>query len=1753
MLSTHDAAVPLPPDVSATVDPLLEVLSAFPMPQLLATSAPPERSGGVARGTSHALDHAVKGTVMESARTLMASSSYMALRRTAAEEGEEEEGGGDGSTPQNASHLSPLARRIHEELLRIEIDRLHGISEMRNAEAPSKQARWVHNAECHMTLRPRSALDDCGEKENEEARRTVKVPKREPNFSSIAPGHLHDAEFANAGPTPESYGPSTLSDIIDAGVQGPRALASLLGLLSDAPQPFKDVPADRLTAFVSSLLTLPGATATSSADFALPAAAMERAVTCCACIAHPTFDPSVLAEDAVDRLITILAALLRRIRRRQSGHVPDDAGAGTELECLRTMLRCFALMLVDTRLRLCAHGDLLRLEDLCFQCLFVVTSTYGRQEVVNYAAYVLSHALHLYSALWNRLECQREATWQRFFLRLPQGENLLVRLYLLPSGVKVTALTPAVVAAAQSTPVGNGAVTRGAAERLQQQCRVWSNMFFQHFLLEERDDKREREMCGAVVLQFCEDLANMVGLPEYPAADMLLRAFLVSFAHHCLSASEAEGLRTLFLDAIFRVSCVLFGPTQQTVLQSVFPEACELTDAQLRQWRQLTHPDEAAIDTEVPLSHDEMRQALLYMVLSHQVADPAPDIAATVLHLRAAHVYTWAIQDADRFPDAVVEALVHATQVQDGGVAVEWSILHACSAQLCASCDKSLLSAMANERLLSWLLSVVQLREEQHSAGLELARKKAIQYMGKLAAMHPPLLAKVWPIARRCVRDDSARVREAIVPLFLTLFSETCGRSDAVARVEETAAEVVSCLLHLLNDRSVAVVTRAIAALDTLLTDASLRHLLDTLAAGENLLTFTESKLLAFVGPGKETRHQTCVMRLFLRRWVGQEVTDVASHPVRARVARELIRLTVTNMTYPYEASESLHLVALLRGMCRLAEGRGTSRRTAKSAQADALELRGVMIGVAKVLWAEHQRLMPAPEAAAALTAVHALALACGEWVEPLLEVLAQTLARSITPPPPPSQPSSSSQVAEREAVGVTLLHVCRILRTVLLAPRAPPLALDPLARVLTTVLSRYVGPHQQQILVSASGVLAATITCGGDGLAGYTNTKYLLLCYSLMNTYYVRTMSFIPSLRTDLQSVAYTLRFLFLLSEFLRLYPAWKQHHQELTEETAVGGSGVSNQLALGGGICANVYAAVERVLQECPAEAQERTTVIALRVFASLCMLQPTIFFRRCEPYLRRALDPAGDLSLQSQGLVLIRDFLKDEDARVDRAAATNAPVPLPSAASSSSSPTARKRGRHDGLHVEAAPCVEEQNSGMATWVMQQFHLQILQLCEVSAVGVRQLAFEVLQLCAEGGLLPPSRYASALIVLAADPQNEALRHVAVECMASQSERYADVVAANAATGVIRAFDLHDACGVDVLQSAVLADTSLQAGECVHAHLFTSLRKRHREAFLSSLLRYFYQEARAAQWLREHRRAGGESARTPFPFLGHLTMVVAYLPYTNESDVLHVLDNCRAAVDLVGQSCLDFAEAQLSLLQSRRRPTHPVRRRSGTGGRDDTARQDTAVELWQCFGILCISHLRTFLCDEYGLYGAKLRRLSMRRRSGNTYHLTTLARREPQSAASVAFRQNLTALLRSEAPLWEGPPTDAASANSQRCSVEELCGALAGVVQAAEMEVETDGRGATRGSRGSTQLPRARSSRGTPPAGATEEDEEQPGRRRQRRMAAEEDEEGGDVTATTGSGSNSSSDSLSASASAFDDNDDSDTDGVEAGSTRSA
>ncbi|KAG8345945.1 hypothetical protein TRVL_03222 [Trypanosoma vivax] len=1683
------SCVPTPPEVLCVAEPLLNLLEAFPEPQMQVTlfskSSGRGSSDGGGRGCREG-KVAFPVTFLESIQNIVNSKAYGTLKSSACFEnsGFTDAAKNNCGGTSGAGHvLSPLAQSIHEHLLKLEnAQHARGVYRIYRMESVSERAEpWERNeAERHMSLRPRSSpmllppsSGRARSVKSEEKGITSTIAT--PCPTSVCKAEAVESALGCVNGTTEACGLLTLSDIVSKGLKDKHSLSVLTGVLSSEPQPFKGLQRDQLASFVSELsqpsLASQAHMAPAVAVAGVPFEVMERVAACCSCLTHPSFDLLLLGENTVDNLITVLAAILRCISRQYAGNLVSSADTAAELQCLRSLLSCLAALVSSRQLYVCSQGDLVRLEDLCFECMFSVSRDCHEREAANYAAHVLSHVLQLYRCVWNRLEEQREAAMERFFTRLWLTDSVLLRLHKIVTGVRVMPLTMAVLTAAQSVVIGMEKITRRHAVRLEQQHQAWSTLFLRKFLPGVGiGNKGERNMCNSAVLQFCEDLAQMLSLPEYPGADMLLRSLLASLAHFSATGATVDtnhALQPLFVDVVFRVYHVVFGASHQHQLQAALPPVSSMiSTAQLNHWRQLLRggagvgnnggsEDEcdvvsATIETGGGNRESDgcLLRALIYTALSQTQCDMTPDASAMLYHTRAAHVLKWALQ-GEHITESAINLLVRSAQVNDGGITLsDLNVLRPCCARLCASSEASVLSSAAKERLAVWLLAVFEVRGDQSAdtRSQDLARKKALSHISELTQLHTPLFEKIWPIAARCARSESARVREGTVSLLLTLLTGTCQCATRLQDpfVVNVVTDVVSILLHFLNDPSVRVVTRSIAALDTLLTDSPYAQMFELVPGGEQLLAFTQWKLLGLlssrhngINRGHGTHHQAQLERLFLRRWAAQKPSDVAPFHTYASVARELLRFISAKIKYPYEVSESLPIITLLRGMrSGVLKGKKQRRTRKMNSVAEVDDLDGVMIGAAKVLWAEHERLTPQPLAAAALAVIYMMSIAHSKWVEPLLELVAQSLVQkqqmslSLA-----VKTSSVTEDAASETVGVTVLHLSRILRAVLLSPSPPPIALDHLINPLTSLLSRYVGPHQQQILLSVTGVLTATITYGVDSSANQVNTKYLIVCYTLMNTYYTHVLSLMPSLRTDSRSVAYTLRFLFLLSEFLRLYPGWKRHHPELIDPSALGSGALVNKLACGDGICANVYAVAESVVHECPEESRGRAVMIVLRVMGSLCILQPTLFLRRSESLLRHALDLSSDSLLQRQGLTFIRDFLRDEDARVDRAASSGG---HPSLVSSDvqlelALGASHKRCRA-GLRLVQASVVEEQNSGMAMWLLQQMHTPVLQLCTSNVVAVRELVVEVLQLCWEGGLLPPSRYVSGLVALCADPQSATIRKDAMDCLVAHCERYGDMVAANAASGIVKGFDLCASCGVDELKGAPSDSHERykmceESELCVYARLFSSLSKPHCETIISYLLLYFHQDSRALPWMREHILNAAsddgvshgnnwlEITQCPFPFLCHLATILAFTSFSMENDARHLLNACRSIVDLIGQCCVDFVERYMFSAQARRKASSRSSRQA-RGCVSVANPEDDAIFLWKCFGVLCVTRLCAFLRTVYGLHSAKCRITSAKRDHGS--HQSPLHNHHAvQTVASAAFQRDVEMFARSFAPLW--------------------------------------------------------------------------------------------------------------------------------------
>lgn len=1572
----------------------------------------------------------------------------------------------------------------------------------------------------------------------------------------------------------------------DVSNMSPAILFHFITILPIQPQPFIGVENEQMIEFLVSLVKVEDTMVSGPIKQverdgeAVPTqetVIFLRGLLCAQCLAHPRFDPHLTPDGTMDALITIFGKVLRRtsdvlqqismeeVERVVNGEEPalvvgGKRGGATQstrssgphdgtskttssvvtallplLEQMRCFLRCFAVILSNTRVCLATQSDIHRLEELGHQCIFSLPRQCTIKAVYHlYSTYIIYGSLHMCQCLWSHLDETRQSTADSFFQRLSLSEWLSHRSYELAlEGRAVMPLTIAMTSAAQSLPLAltqavevGGGGTALLVDALQRQCNCWSSAFLKELLIDgaAHREKAEESIVWTVAVQLVEDLTDMVGIPEWPVADLLLRSILLAMAQLCLGtevdhSSVADTLRPLAVDMVAHVACKLFDTNVFPISTQILDEAERLGDSLGSQSAALESAFTSFLrSTGVPAPAKETWEAYCSdlsagyvkkeeeveefygrpLLISLYEADTkcvgcseAADATFVWLQIRAARLLVWmSLQDSktDWVPGSFLGNLIRrqapalpATERPDwGGV---YTMSHAVATQS----SKSMLGARMRQTLVSFLLSGFHLKGPKTAevSVTDVAQKKALSHLARLTALYQPLHRLLWPIARQCVRDDSARVRESIVPLLLTLLHNSMSGGATAATTTTSSpvkltTDIISSLLYLLGDKSTSVVSRVIAAIDTFLSEESHARFFSSLH-GTSLLTFIQTKLLGHVGPTSEQKHRQEVVRHFLHRWVLTLAnTEGSLTGAHGQLAAELIALTVMGSPeYPHDITEDHPLVYMLRAMgSHVASldtpgigGTGTvslhgnvapARRRSRVSSVEGSQLQHIMRCAARSLWARYQCLNSPEDAVSCLATLHVLALGSGEWVGHLSEAFVQLLTY-----PPSSSSAPSPLVLSSDTLGAVLLHTCQILCAVLNAPRTPLFSLDHLARCLTTLLSKYVGPLQQRIIVASCNALGSLITCGTkQKLPRHVNPTYLRLCYSLMNTYYVRVKSLLPTLASQPRSVAYTQRFLFLLAEFLRVYPGWKQQppHPILLEEfshddmdgAAPSSSAVPNLLAKGSGVLENTYQLVEEVLKSISLATREKVAVIALRGIASLCMQDPTTYFYRCEEHIRDALT-SSDVSYQIQGLTLLVDFLNEEDATVEAASQkmerlnTTALIVGDAHQSSASEEEAEEKGggkgvlstrqhrssKRRGASGKASSCkgktnsshsatpasgrlrkapriatgdaTEDLNSGMATWVLQRFHTHVVHLGSTAPhVQVRLLCLQLLQISAEGGLLPPDRYVQVIIALAAD-LSPSLRRKAKAILTSHCDRHGEVVASSASRGILLAYDLHHACRADLLRSAVLtsgeaADGDL-SGTSAHGCLYKLMHKRLRENLITSLLRFFHQKNKALTWFHEHFTActlqtapaeGGASDPSssihPVTFLCHLAIAIYTLPFSSEIEVVHVLQQCREGIDLNGQVTLEALRQRGKVV---------------VGHTTDAGEEDwdsDALLLWRTIGVILLIYLRQLLWREYRFTPAKM--LKYQLRQGKAAPVLALHQRDPHGEVTANFLQ---------------------------------------------------------------------------------------------------------------------------------------------------
>lgn len=1684
------SALPTPTPLAALqlLDPIPSLLLSFPVPELDIPTRPVpfDVAPDTSRWSTDSLERMAEGMAASAGALIRSGQFSRFLREQMHREAQQSlpataaESGAALSTPAAVAYLdrsvtTAVKKHLSTSAQTSTIERSTALA------TSGSSGRWVRTpAERGMVLRPRQ--QDGASTPAPEAH--VKGSTKAPSTEAPREVKMEEEEDVEGVRMDDLNSLFVLDLITGARPCTPSTLHQFIAMTPILPQPFRAVPMKTLTHFLSDLMQDVVASSTGEATDRIWTEVL-RGLAAITCLAHPSFDATATPDGLVDHLVTVLNTATRQVGQtlthqdtklttapaRNAGEavkVVDalDASAIAWMHLLRSYLQRFAVILCHRTLNLISDTDLVRLEDIFYQCIFSVAHRKGEAIFLAYSSYVMDSAVHAYRCLWNRLEVQRTVTAERFFQRMLLSPQLTLRTMVSEDGRKLMPLTLAVLSAAQSTPVYADTVSHRQAERLEKQCTIWSSCLIQQLLEGQPSDEKEPlDTAWQLFSQVLEDLTALIGDPEWPAADMLLHTSILALSRRYLQkpGTSREGatvqntVAVLALDIVAQVTLSLLeavaaeeGSTgSRTALEALHREV-EANPALIQSWQAMLAPSLAKRESELRRreestaiavapprrsSHHEAAEipqssqllGMLYYATSDLMEKNAAavDRASLWFHVRTAQLYYWHLHD-ELIPEHALDTLVRATAVPHHGVTPlesSWKVMRSWTRVLLSQTDKSMLSSSMQRTLLAVLLSVFKVREGQAGETLgvhELVLRKALQHLSRLLSVFPPLQKVVWPIARQCIRDESARVRESSISLLMALLGCTtnCPTSGDDLHLKEAnlAADIVSSLLHLLEDKSIAVATRTVAALDVLLTDRQYQHLFMS-EKGGNLRSFAQFKLLSLITPGGERRPRSEVAKLFLKRWIvclrAKDGSDNGGVSPTVQVANEISTLTVLGAPdYPHEASSNHLLVHLLLSMCRQASVAEVSSRRRGKHVIEVAQVHHGMRSAARALWSQYQASTTAEEAVPFLAALHVLSLVCAEWVEPLVE----GLFRCLEYPPPPT----SAQRAHTEFAGGTILLACHIFHSVLSSPRVPTISLDALSRTLIALLANYVGQYQQRIILASCKALSALITCGAE--ASSQNQTYLILCYALMNTYYVRAKSLLPQMHGSANNVLYIQRFLFLLSQLLRCYEGWRSPPALLQEESVTRAFGATpNQLALGDGICANVYALVTEALQQCDEAAKPKVSLVALRVLASLCMLEPSVFLYHSEPYLREALQPGGDPAPHVHGLSLIRDFLVEEDRRVEEAAKL---LTLHDGTKGDDEeeeertprrlvglrPAARPASKRYPPRAPAPPAaVPEQNSGMATWVMQKLHHEVLSLSGSGHVSVRGVCLEILQLVAQGGLLPPVKYLDAVMALAVD-RHPPLQQRAVQLLSSHMGCL-EVMTSLASRGVQLSYKLHHACGVNLLQSAysITGREPFGVETSVHAPLFQMINKRQRESVLVALVRFFCQDAKATAWCTEFYPPESRVARptplhllsdrNPLTFLAHLAAVVVLCPFAHESEVVHLMQQCRSGIDLHGQSTLDTIT---DLLQG------------GQPLRDGDPISLPPLELpilWRAVGVITLAHMRRALRAEYRLTPAKLRRY-LRAGAGSGGVTAPLPRREPKSKAIVVFLDALVHIV---------------------------------------------------------------------------------------------------------------------------------------------
>ena len=384
-------------------------------------------------------------------------------------------------------------------------------------------------------------------------------------------------------------------------------------------------------------------------------------------------------------------------------------------------------------------------------------------------------------------------------------------------------------------------------------------------------------------------------------------------------------------------------------------------------------------------------------------------------------------------------------------------------------------------------------------------------------------------------------------------------------------------------------------------------------------------------------------------------------------------------------------------------------------------------------------------------------------------------------------------------------------------------------------------------------------------------------------------------------------------------------------------------------------------------------------------------------------------------------------------------------------------------------------DHNSGMSTWLLQRFGADVMALSCSPVHQVRSLVVDTLTLAVYQGLLSPVIYVESLVILSSYESPHRMK--AQNCLAYIHDRHEDAVGpSRLVAGVAASFKVHVAIANAAAAAVALHAQHQQAVSnrsispqrqlaanpynfatyepssdraptmSLHSELFRLLHKakKPREAFVLGILRLLHQDARILEW-QQRCPSMDWAAKWGPKYMIYLAHSVAFLPFVKEADVLLLLSHIDTAIDLHGESVIDFLDAESQLQQNnssnspaktkskappmkkaksakKEADTEPKSKsespRKAQWPMDSESAQNRGTSWLKTVGLAMCLLLKRFIRKEYGITPAKLLRrmekqhgtnnngpsLGAGTSSGSNLNNATLPHREPDSGATKDF-----------------------------------------------------------------------------------------------------------------------------------------------------